>query len=120
MFKMEWNDKKVMAAVRATVDKVSKDIAEDVETDAIRKLIATVNKTTAGGLKDQFSVEKSNFKDGGYLVWCQGPKKWKAPYHASFVELGTYKDEAQPFLRPTVRKKKRTANKKFQAALDEL
>ena len=45
-------------------------------------------------------------------------KKWKKPYHASYVEMGTYKDMAQPFMRPAVKKNKRKANRMYREALE--
>ena len=119
-FKMEWYGEKVLEATNSVCAKVSKDIAEDVMEDAKALLRRKAKTTTETGLLSQFSVEDSKYKDGGSLVWCQGPKNWHPPYHASFVEMGTFKDEAKPFMRPAARKNKRNAKIKFERALDKL
>jgi len=135
---IDWNGKEVLNAAKIVLKRVSKDVAEDVMEDAKRIL---KQKTGSSDLLKQFSVEKSIFKDGGYVVWCQGPKKWWPPYRASFIELGAYSSvygtykrdgakslkgispvyiEAKPFMRPAGKKNKRKANKKFQDAMDKL
>ena len=119
-FKMEWYGDKVLSKTQHIVDSVSKDVAEDVMADAKKILKQKAKTTTAQGLLSQFSVDKSKFKDGGYLVQCQGPNNWHEPYHASFVEMGTFKDQAKPFMRPAARKNKRKANQLYQEALDKL
>ena len=119
-FQIDWFDKEVLAKTKMIVDAVSKEVAGDVVEDAKKILKQKAKKTSERGLLTQFSVDKSRFKDGGYLAQCQGPKNWREPYHASFVEMGTFKDEAKPFMRPAARKNKRIANKKYQDALDKL
>ena len=117
---IEWNGKEVLNAAVIILGKVTKEVAENVMEDAKRILRHKAKTTSERGLLKQFSIEKSKFKDGGLLVYCQGPKKWWKPYHASFVEMGTYKDEAKPFMRPAYKKYKRKADKMFQDALDRL
>ena len=117
---IEWHGKKVTNAAVAILEKVSKEVAEDVMKDAKRILRQKAKTTSERGLLEQFEVVPSKYKDGGYLVYCQGPGKWWKPYHASFVEMGTYKDEAKPFLRPAYKKNKRKADRLFQDALDKL
>ena len=119
-FKMDWNGAKVLEATRKVVDKVSKEVATDVVEDAKSILKRKAKTTTDRGLLSQFSVEKSKYKTGGYTAHCQGPGNWHPPYHASFVELGTYKDQAKPFMRPATKKNKRKANRKLRRALDKL
>jgi len=127
-FKMEWYGEKVLEATNSVCAKVSKDIAEDVMEDAKRILSRKAKTKTEDGLLTQFSITDSKYKDGGSLVWCQGPGNWHEPYHASFVELGTPNKagkrhgsvEAKPFMRPAASKNKRNAKRKFEQALDKL
>ena len=127
---VKWFAGDVIRETNRVMAKVEKEIAEDVRDDAKKILKRNAKKkvgdqkkiygTSIGGLLDQFSIKKSKFKNGGYLVWCQGPNNWRPPYHASFLELGTYKDEAQPFMRPAAKKNQRKAKRKFQEALDKI
>jgi len=116
--KMAWYGDQVLNASKIVLKNVSKKVAKNVMEDAKRILKQKADKTTADGLLSQFYVEKSKFKDGGYVVYCQGPKKWKKPYHASFFELGTFKDDANPFMRPAARKNIGKANKMYKDDLD--
>jgi len=118
---VKWFGKEVLEETTRVMAMIEKEIAEDVMADAKKILEQKADKTTADGLLSQFYVEPSKFKNGGYLVWCQGPKKWHPPYHASYIELGTHKTrnmEAKPFMRPGLKKNKRSAKRKFQEALD--
>ena len=119
-FKMDWFGKEVLAKTKRVVDDVSHEVAGDVLDDAKSILKRKAKKTTADGLLSQMDVKKSKFENGGYLVRVQGPGNWHKPYHASFVEMGTFKDEAKPFMRPALRKNKGNANRKFKEALDKL
>lgn len=117
---IEWNGKEVLNAAVIILDKVTKEVAENVMKDAKRILRQKAETTSERGLLTQFDVRKSKYKDGGYLVMCQGPGNWHPPYHASFVELGTYKDDPKPFMRPARKKNIRKANQMFKAAMDNL
>lgn len=117
---VDWFGKEVLEATNKAMAEVSKEVAENVMADAKKILKQKAKTTTETGLLSQFSIEKSKFKHGGYLAWCQGPGNWHPPYHASFLEMGTYKDEAKPFMRPAKKKNERKANRIFQAALDKL
>ena len=117
---VEWFGDQVLAASKLILNSVSKEVAEDVMEDAKKILKQKAKTTTEKGLLNQFYVEKSKFQDGGYVVYCQGPKNWTPPYHASFFELGTFKDEANPFMRPAAKKNKSKANKMYQDGLDKL
>jgi len=114
----EWHGKAVLEATNKAVVRVASEIAKDVERDAKIILKSKAKQTTAGGLLDQFSIDK--LKDGTSLVWCQGPRKWSKPYHASFFELGTYKDDPHPFMRPAKERNERKAKDKFEKALEQL
>ena len=128
LMKFEWRDKEVLNAAKIVLGKVSKEVAENVMKDAKRILKQKAKTTTERGLLSQFDVRESKFKDGGWLVYCQGPGNWREPYHASFVEMGTPNKkgkrhgttEARPFMRPAKERWKRKANKLYQAGLDKL
>ena len=96
----------------------------EVQEKSISSMIAELKVAGDFGVKGTTvhlgSFKKGKLEDGGNLVRVQGPGNWKKPYHASFVEMGTYKDEAKPFMRPALRKNKNNANKKFRDALDKL
>ena len=115
-----WHGKEVLNAAKIILDNVSKEIAEAVEKDAKRILKQKAKTTTEKGLLNQFSIQESKFKDGGWLIYCQGPGYWSPPFHASFFELGTFKDEPKPFMRPAKERHKRKANRMFQQELDKL
>ena len=117
---IEWHEKEVMNAAKLVLKNVSKKVAENVMEDAKHVLKQKAKTTTDRGLLSQFDVRKSKFKDGGYLVMCQGPGNFRGKYHASFVELGTFKDIAKPFMRPARKKNIRKANKMYQDGLDKL
>jgi len=112
--KVEWFGKEVTAAVNKVVSETSKELAEELEKEAIRKLISVATTTTERGLKSQFSIVH---KKDVSLVFCQGPRNWHKPYHASFLEMGTYKDTAKPFMRPTLKAKKAEAQRRFKTNL---
>jgi len=135
---VDWKGTEVLNAAKIVLKRVSKDVAEDVMEDAKRIL---KQKTGSSDLLKQFSVEKSIFKDGGYVVWCQGPKKWWPPYRASFIELGAYSSvygtykregakslkgispvyiEAKPFMRQAGKKNKRKAKSLLSKHHDRL
>ena len=126
---VEWFGEKILEQVNSVAAKVSKEIAEDVMKDAKAILKRTATTTTERGLLSQFYVAKSKFKNGGYLVYCQGPKKWYKPYHASFLEMGSwvfpYGNKKRrkvylppkPFMRPAANKNRRKAAKQYKDAL---
>jgi len=128
---VEWFGEKILEQVNSVAAKVSKEIAEDVMKDAKALLKRKAKTTTEQGLLSQFYIEKSKFKDGGYLVWCQGPKKWHKPYHASFVEMGSWVHpygnkklpkvylSPQPFMRPAASKNRRRAYKEYEKAIEK-
>ena len=123
---VEWHGTEVLNAAKIVLDKVSKEVAENVEKDAKRILKQKAKTTTEKGLLSQFSVEESKYQ--GYVIWCQGPKKWSPPYHASFMERGAPNKEgkrhgvveAKPFMRPAKELHKKKANKMYQQELDKL
>lgn len=116
---IDWRQDEVLKVTNAVIADVSEDVSDDVERDAKRILKQKAKKTSDGGLLDQFSIVKSKFKDGGFMVQVQGRKKWRKPYHASFLEMGTFKDEPKPFLRPALKKNNIPAQKEFAERLEK-
>lgn len=117
---VEWFGNKILVETENRMEKVCKVMAEKVMADAKAILKQKAKTTTEKGLLSQFYVEKSKYKTGGYVVYCQGPKNWRPPYHASFLEMGTFKDQAKPYMRPAYKRNRRKANKMFQDEADNL
>ena len=129
-FEMEWYGDQVLNASKIALDTASKKVAEMVMEDAKKILKQKAETTTEKGLLKQFYVAPSKFKDGGYVVWCQGPKKWWSPYHASFFELGAWihpynnkkipkvKLPAHPFMRPAAKMNTKKATKVYLDSLE--
>jgi len=117
---IEWFGDKILAETEDRMENVCRTMAKEVMADAKKILKQKATTTTERGLLSQFYVEKSKYKLGGYIVYCQGPKNWRPPYHASFLEMGTFKDVAKPYLRPAYKQNRRKANKMFQDEVDNL
>ena len=115
---MEWFGDDILKITKVVMNKTSKEIATNVTVDAAIVLKARAKTTTEKGLLSQFSVEKSKFPDGGYLAYNQGPGNVTGKYHSSFVELGTFKDVAIPFMRIARKMNKKKATKIYQRNLD--
>ena len=107
----EWNDDLLIQRVAAVAEEAAREGAGFVAATAK----ARVKKLT-GNLARQISVGVSKFKGGGYIVAAQG-KPGQGKYYASFVELGTAKDQKQPFLRPALAANKRKIMRNFQDKL---
>jgi HK97 gp10 family phage protein len=112
-YKLEWDDRKIMASISSIAQGISREGAALIAKDT-RQAIPWDTGTLATSVR----VEKSRYKDGGYMATVQGPSigsygKW----YASFVELGTFKDTAQPFLRPSMHKNTRKIQKMYRDAL---
>ncbi len=117
---MVWFDKEVLNAAKKILRDASLEIAENVRDDAMAVLKQKATTTTERGLLAQFDIIPSKHDETSFLVWCQGPRKWWPPFHASFVELGTYKDTAKPFLRVAAHKQKRNATRTYQKHLEKI
>jgi len=124
--RIDWPDKEVKNAVKAVLGRVSEEAAKGVVKDAQRILKRKARTTTESGLLSQFSIEKSKFRGGGFVVHCQGPRKWHEPYHASFTEFGAFVHpygnkkrqkvylEPIPFMRPAKVRWQRKVNRMFK------
>ncbi len=96
-FKVEWIGDQVLATISDMTDEEEKAAAERVKKRALRyvpvgtRIVATPFRGKAaqsrypGRLKSTIRIEKSKFKDGGYLVWAGSDLAFYAP----FVEFGT-------------------------------
>jgi len=135
-YRIEWNDESVIRAIEGAVKVATKEGAKKVAATARR--LCPVEKTgkqdkwgnRPGSLKASIRVEKSKFKNGGYLVKVGGKGAWGDPFYAPFVELGTpgtsYQThapkrsgprssiKARAFLRPGLARNKRKFKKMFQ------
>jgi HK97 gp10 family phage protein len=112
--KIEWFDKAVLKKAKDLLHAVSRDGANMIAQSARSKA-----PWDTGDLATDIRVEKSKFEDGGFYVIAHGPKHI-GKYYASFVELGTHKDTAQPFLRPAAKGNKAKIIKKWKDAVDKL
>ena len=131
MAEIEWFAEKILGRISKAAEKTSKKVAEDVGDDAEAILKQKATTTTERGLLDQFSIKKSKFKNGGYLVYCQGPGKWRKPYHASFVEMGSWVHPygnkkrkkvylpPKPFMRPAASKNRKSAIKLYEKNINK-
>ena len=99
----QWDEDKVLRVMEQVTDEILKDGAEDVLNEAKRLLTAGAKKPS-GHLLREIGLVKSKYEGGGYFVIAQGKGHWTRPYHASFVELGTHKMDAIPFLRPAYKR----------------
>lgn len=113
MVKIDWNAKPYVNEVRAAMERVAEIGAKATAEDASRRLESHFKRKvrfseethSTGELASQIEVKASQFKDGGWVVVAQGPGNYDR-YYASFVELGTSKMEAIPYLRPALRRNK--------------
>jgi len=90
MANIDWYAKEILGRIGHVAEKTSKEVAKNVMKDSKALLKRKAKTTTERGLLSQFYIEKSKFKNGGYLVYCQGPRKWRKPFHASFLENGNF------------------------------
>lgn len=110
-----WKSKEFLKKVQSAVEVAAKEGAELVAEDAKNILMKNARNPT-GELASQIEIKTSRYKDGGYIVQAQGPGNY-TKYRATFVELGTSKMQAIPYLRPALKKNKRRINKIFRDQL---
>jgi len=68
-----------------------------------------------GNLKRSVKAIKSKFRNGGAIVVVGGGDE----YYVSFLELGTKRKIAQPFIRPAIESIRHRAKRVIQRALQE-
>ena len=115
MTRIVWNAERFLNKVNAVANKVAEEGAELVLRDAQRN-IKRIAKHPTGKLASEIEIIKSQYEDGGYIVMAQPPGKY-TKFYASFLELGTYKDEAKPYLRPALKKNKKKIHQLFKDRL---
>lgn len=109
--KIEWFGKEVEERIKTIAHAVSRKGAV-----LIAKQTRQAIPWDTGVLATSVEVKKSRFEDGGYMVVVQGKGNYEN-YYASFVELGSYKDEATPYLRPSMHGNKQKITQMFRNAL---
>lgn len=115
MSRIVWNDKYLLGAVKVIAENVAEEAAGWILNDA-RMFLAAKARHPTGKLSSEIEIKKSKFPDGGYIVQAQGPGNYDK-FYASFVELGTFKDEALPYLRPALHKNKAKILRRFKEML---
>lgn len=115
MNRIVWHDKKFTAEVQEVADEVAEEGADMVLNDAQQILMRDAKHPT-GKLASEIEVKKSKFKDGGFIVIAQGPGNYDK-FYATFVELGTHKMDAIPYLRPALHKNERKIQRMFKDRL---
>lgn len=101
-------------AFLAKVEQVSNDATEETAYRVMERARRFLDRKTegSGSLAASMTVQTSKFKNGGHVVYAHGdldyrPKNkpaWeKGRFYALFVEFGTSKMRAVPFLRPALR-----------------
>lgn len=103
---VKWFPENFLKEADRIVGRNLEEVAEKVEADA-----KTFCPVDSGDLKKSIKNYKSKHKDGGYIVWAGGGEE----YYASFVELGSVKMAAKPFLNPALEKNKSFMRKVFGA-----
>lgn len=103
-----WKDKELIAAVKRELKEATKEGAEIVAESARRKV-----PVKTGALRESIKVKASKFAGGGHIIEAQGKGDFQK-YYASFVELGTFKDKAQPYLRPALHQNRTKIRKRFE------
>jgi len=107
--KIIWKPEQFKKAVGIGVDEILKEGAERILSDARANV-----PVKTGTLQREIEVKVSKYD--GYIVQAQGPKNYDR-YYASFVELGTWKMKARPYLRPALKKNKGWIKNEIQRAL---
>ena len=110
--KLDWKPKPVISAVEIAIDKAADKGAGIVQADA-KAILMSRAKHPTGHLASEIDVIKSKFKNGGYIVAAQAPGHYTGKYHAVFVEVGTKKMQAIPYLRPALKKNKQLIRNLF-------
>lgn len=109
--KIEWHGKEVEDRIRTIAEAVSRKGAE-----IIAQHTRSAIPWDTGVLATSVEVKKSRFD--GYMVIVQGKGNYEK-YYASFVELGSYKDAAKPYLRPSMHKNKHKIYRMYKDALEK-
>lgn len=112
-FKIIWRGDEVLRRGGAAAQNASKVGAKIVEQTA--KSYAPVK---TGKLKSEIKIRRSKYEHGGLAIEAQGPGNYTR-FYALFVEIGTDKMKAQPYLRPALERKRRTLDRIAQNELNK-
>jgi HK97 gp10 family phage protein len=107
--KIEWDDRQLTIDINKSMDSKLRASAELVASYA-RKNVGIVS----GKLRKSIKVEKSKFKDGGYLVKVGGHED--RTYYWFFVEYGTVDMLPTWFMRWAIRQAKAKIRRLFKKA----
>ena len=112
--RIEWNDKAFMKSAISDADEIAYKGAQMVASDA-RSILMSRAKHPTGKLAGEIEIKHSKFEGGGAIVQAQGPGNYDR-YYATFVELGTHRSVAVPFLRPALQRNRNRIHKMYQDA----
>lgn len=112
--KWRLSSNEVAAIIQGEMDEVCKEGAEMIAEDA-----RSLAPKKTGKLASEIDVRTSKYEGGGYVVEAQGAGNYDK-YYAAFVEVGTHKMAAQPYMRPAVKKNRKKIQKLMQDKLDNL
>jgi len=98
----------VIKKLQSVVEAKSLEIAESVASNA-----RALAPSKTGALRRSIKAKKSKFKNGGAIVTVGGGEQ----YYASFIEFGTSKMAATPFLRPAIEMSRAKAKRIIMSAL---
>jgi len=116
--KVEWNAKPFLKEVEKVSDDSTKEIAMRVREKAQQHLDRKTDGT--GALAGSIYVYESKYKDGGHIVYAHGDEDYVnkmgklGRYYAVFVEFGTNKRRAKPYLKPALRSEGKHLLKAFR------
>lgn len=121
---MKWDARPYIEEVRRALNEVVKEGAQATAEDAKKILERHVKKKiffseetkSTGNLASEIDIRASQFKDGGWIVEAQGRGNY-TKFYASFVELGTSKMAAIPYLRPALRRNRYRMRRLFEQKL---
>ena len=104
-------------------EKIKKEVASNVKA-AVHDVAKLIESTAKSGVPSKTGKLKRSIrtveteKDGTFLAYVKAGSRSKGgAYYAGFVELGTERIKANPFLRRAIRKHKKAAQKKLAKAV---
>ncbi len=111
-----------LAELQKNINQIAADLKREIESEALieaaEKIVVPAIKARApvksGRLRDSITVQRAKSRSGKPIVKV-GPGK--RPFYARFVEFGTSKLKAHPFLRPGVRSVRREVNAFLKAEI---
>jgi len=92
-----WNKRGVMNTLRHEIE-----VREKMGAVEVAKAARSLAPWRDGHLATSIRIFKSMFVDGGWVVHAYGRTDPPEKFYASFLEYGTFKDNAHPFLVPAL------------------